>query len=135
MSTKEELRQRVLGKPTIVEVDVEGEKYHARLPAGDVWQDILDRLAETEKANGEAGAAGMNRRWYEMLTLALAHVLCDPESKALLFDPASVEDLKALGGAQGGKVPKLWTAIMKAIKEHATALGKESGPTESSNSG
>jgi hypothetical protein len=129
---REEWRQRVVGKPTIVELDVDGEKYHLRLPTGDVWQDMLDKIAAAEKLKDEGGN---NRRWYEVITWSLANLLCDPDSKEMLFDAKKPEEIDLLMRAEGDRVLRLWKAAMAAFKEHVTVLGKQSGPTGPSSSG
>lgn len=134
MASKQEMRERVLGKTTVLELEHEGQKYFARLPPGDVWQDMQDSLeASQERARIEP--AGKNRIWYDALARALADILYDPESKELLFDSKNPDDVKILAGAQGGTIPKLWGLVMESMKKHVTALGKESGPTAPSSSG
>ena len=134
MATREELRARILGKPTVVEVEVNGEKYHALLPAGDVWQEMLDKIADS-KVGKENDPAGDNARWYRSLVSSLAMMLCDPDSKALLFDANIPDDLKALAGSQKSIVPKLWGAILEKLKERSGDLGKKSETTAPSSSG
>lgn len=134
MASKQEMRERVLGKSTVIEFEHDGQKYFARLPAGDAWQEMQDKL-EASQEQAKLEPSGKNRIWYAALTQALAEILYDPESKELLFDPTSPDDVKLLGKAQGGTVPKLWAAVMEAMKKKLAALGKESGPTAPSSSG